>query len=1145
MPALARARRAPAKALAPQADPRFQKLLAQIKTGASKAKQHPPPAKKAAEAQAAAKGPPNEKLAGAKAKQVDKMKEAEGKKPEASGFVAMLRAEIEKVMPKNLEDATKFMQGDEKEQIKGAAEGNVSKQKSDAAGPVQQASTQAPSAAGVPTKEGKPIPGEPAQISPGADAANAVPAPKPDAEISQEQTKKDADQQLKEAKVTPEQLKKANDPRFSAVLEAKSSVDKVAAASPGKYRAGEKAALVAGVSKASAEAKKGLAAVATTKTRSSVTVKSKQQLAKEKDEAERKKVTDTIEGIYNETKAAVEKKLSSLETDVSAIFDRGIDAALASMQAYAKARIDQFYDERYTGIRGAARWLVDKFRDTPEGVKQILREARTRFTGQMDALAVKIGGIVDGRLKDAKAEVAKGQKRIDTYVKGLPKNLQAVGKEAQNAVADRFKELEQGIDNKAQELAEKLAQKYKEAHDKADELSKKIEEENQGAFKGLIDKLGEVVKAIMEFKARLMAVLKKGQEAIELILKDPIGFLGNLIAALKQGFKQFAANILTHLKRGFMEWLFGSLAGAGIQLPSDLSLPSILKLVLDVLGLTYAWIRSEAVKLIGERGVTIIEKLVEYISVTIRGGPAALWEKVKEDIGNLKSMVIDAIQDWIISTIIKQAVIKVVSMFNPAGALVQAVIMIVNVVMFVVERASQIMALVEAVVNSVHAIASGSIGGAANWIEQALARLIPLAISLLASLIGLGGISAKIKGFITKVQGKVRGAVLKWLKKALLYVKKLFGTGRRGAAARGQRDETRDEEGEAIDLPAPMQGASHTLSADKTGTDISMASAKKKLSAKLGTAVSKVKAEKAPTPKQQTKKNQRVAALQALQTSAKAAEKKLKKGMKKAQKKAILDPIVVQIVNYATKFEAKDVEEVLAKEFPGPRAGTYTDLTGYAAAEKADPKRVLPDDTTREAHHAPPVVLGQVLAKELKGAGQDLNKTVAGSGTDLLTASADLAAATGGGGATLPAILVHQQTHRIKPSITGRIHGSELKPKLLAALASQGYTLAELTTTSTGTGLSVKPGEPAFRRQLQRTAKKALNLNTIRKALKTDARTLVKTFFDAAVAQSIGAVQAAVSASVVDGPAGERSSAITKLKSLAKSVWWKKILSVL
>ncbi|RKH33906.1 phage tail protein, partial [Corallococcus llansteffanensis] len=244
-------------------------------------------------------------------------------------------------------------------------------------------------------------------------------------------------------------------------------------------------------------------------------------------------------------------------------------------------------------------------------------------------------------------------------------------------------------------------------HDKADAALKKLEDENKGALKGLVDAIGEIIKILSEFKDKLMAVLRKGADTIMLILKDPIGFLGNLLAAIKQGFNQFVGNIWTHLKRGFMQWLFGSLAEAGIQVPSDLNVWSILKLVLDVLGLTYAWMRGEAVKLVGERNVALVEKLVEYITVTIKGGPQALWEKLKEDLSNLKAMVIDAIQDWLITTIVKQAVTKVLSMFNPAGAFVQAVLAIYNVVMWVIENASRILALIEAIVNSLHAIATG------------------------------------------------------------------------------------------------------------------------------------------------------------------------------------------------------------------------------------------------------------------------------------------------------------------------------------------------------------------------------------------------------------------------------------------------------
>src|SRR5262249_7826531 len=131
--------------------------------------------------------------------------------------------------------------------------------------------------------------------------------------------------------------------------------------------------------------------------------------------------------------------------------------------------------------------------------------------------------------------------------------------------------------------------------------------------------------------------------------------------------------------------------------------------------------------------------------------------------------------NWLIETLVKKATIKLVSMFNPAGAIVQAVLMIYDTVMFLIEKASQIMALVEAVINSVNAIATGAIGGAANWIEQALARTIPMVIGFLAQLIGLGGLSKKVKEFILKVQTAVDKAIDKAIAKVVAVVKKLFG----------------------------------------------------------------------------------------------------------------------------------------------------------------------------------------------------------------------------------------------------------------------------------------------------------------------------------------------------------------------------------
>ena len=107
--------------------------------------------------------------------------------------------------------------------------------------------------------------------------------------------------------------------------------------------------------------------------------------------------------------------------------------------------------------------------------------------------------------------------------------------------------------------------------------------------------------------------------------------------------------------------------------------------------------------------------------------------------------------------------------------------LIVDVVTFVVEKAMQLLDFVEAVVNSLYDIATGAIGTAANWIEQALGRMVPILIGFLGQLLGLGGITEKIKEFIKKIQAKVDKAIDKAIAKVVELVKKLVGAVKAGA----------------------------------------------------------------------------------------------------------------------------------------------------------------------------------------------------------------------------------------------------------------------------------------------------------------------------------------------------------------------------
>ncbi len=254
------------------------------------------------------------------------------------------------------------------------------------------------------------------------------------------------------------------------------------------------------------------------------------------------------------------------------------------------------------------------------------------------------------------------------------------------------------------------------------------------------------------------------------------------------GLKNFMGNIGAHLKKGLMEWLFGALAGAGLQLPDTFDLKGIVSIVLQVLGLTYANFRARAVAIVGEPVVAALEKAAEVFKVIVTEGIPGLWRFIKEKLADLKSMVLDAIFDFIKEKVIIAGVTWVIGLLNPASAFFKACKAIYDIVMFFINRGSQILALVNAVIDSMAAIAKGSIGVAATLVENALAKAIPVAIGFLASLLGLGDISGTIKKTIEKAQAPVNKAI-DWVINGAVKVVKAAGNLVKGLVGGKEKDE--------------------------------------------------------------------------------------------------------------------------------------------------------------------------------------------------------------------------------------------------------------------------------------------------------------------------------------------------------------------
>ncbi|WP_051315149.1 eCIS core domain-containing protein [Algoriphagus terrigena] len=288
----------------------------------------------------------------------------------------------------------------------------------------------------------------------------------------------------------------------------------------------------------------------------------------------------------------------------------------------------------------------------------------------------------------------------------------------------------------------------------------------------IVQILVEVLLVVMNFPIDTVnQIIANARSAFEDIKRDPIGFLKNLLAAVKQGFVQFFDNIVTHLLGGLRDWLFGELATAGITPPADLSFQSILGFVLDVLGLSMDNVWERLALKIGQERVDQIRGAIDtlsgiwtFIKDVWERGPIAIWEYVQEQLSNLWTMVLEQIQNWIMTRIVEQVVSRLLSMLDPTGimAVVNSFIAFYRAVQSFIEKLREMLEIVNSFVAGVANIARGNIGDAANFLEAALARAVPVAIGFLANQVGLRGLGTRIAEMIGGLRDRVNAAI-DWL----------------------------------------------------------------------------------------------------------------------------------------------------------------------------------------------------------------------------------------------------------------------------------------------------------------------------------------------------------------------------------------------
>ncbi len=220
-------------------------------------------------------------------------------------------------------------------------------------------------------------------------------------------------------------------------------------------------------------------------------------------------------------------------------------------------------DKRYSGFRGKLRWVKDKFKGLPEEGLNIFKESRKLYVSKMQGVISSIADTIGTELGKAKARIKQGRSEFKAEVDKLPEDLKKCGQEAAKDFEGKFEDLETKVNDKSDELVQTLAQKYTEALNKVDDEIKKLQDANKGLIAKAKDAIVGAIKTIMELKNLLMGILAKAASAIGKIIKDPIGFLGNLVKAVDAGLNLFTSNILDHLKKGLVAWLLGTATKEG------------------------------------------------------------------------------------------------------------------------------------------------------------------------------------------------------------------------------------------------------------------------------------------------------------------------------------------------------------------------------------------------------------------------------------------------------------------------------------------------------------------------------------------------------------------------------------------------------
>ncbi|WP_110084952.1 DUF1524 domain-containing protein [Streptomyces sp. NRRL WC-3549] len=746
---------------APAQAPGFRAVKADVAAKKHRMAAHAPAAAESKASQDAAVAPPDDKEAQGKTANAEKMNAAKPGAFDKKAFIDAVNQAIAAQAPKNLDEADTFSTSGKADRVKAEVDGKVTDGRESSAKDIDTATKAPPDTSAAKDKPVTPLTPDQPPGNPGApSAAAAIPDRQPAAVTDFSEGPAQNDRAMADADVTEEQLAKGNEPEFDEALSAKKTAEADSAKAPAAGRAAENQQLTAAKANAAASGASAMSALTATRASAGKQVDGGKGETKSKDEKKRAEVTAKLQKVYDTTKKDVETTLSGLDKKVDTAFTSGEKAARDAFTADHKRRMKKYKDRRYSGLLGKGRWVKDKFAGLPKEADDLYQEARKLYVSQMQTVISSVADVIGTELGKAKARIAKGRTDLKAEVDRLPADLKQFGQDAAKDFAGKFDDLEATVNEKSEQLVQDLAQKYTAALNKIDEEIRKLQEANKGLIDKAKDAIVGALKTINELKNLLLGILAKAAGAVIKIIKDPIGFLGNLVSAVGAGLNLFVTNIADHLKTGLVSWLLGTAVKAGLELPQKFDMKGVIQIIGSLLGLTWDNIRARVTrKGVPGEAMSAVETSVPVAKNIAAEGPAGAAKEIQAEAGDLKGTILRKLTSYLIPTVVIAGITWILSLLNPASAFVRAVKGIIDIVTFIVTQGAQIVDFVNAVLDAVVAIANGGAAGVPKMVEVALAASVPLLIGFLASLLGIGSLANKVKSVFHAVSRPVNRAV--------------------------------------------------------------------------------------------------------------------------------------------------------------------------------------------------------------------------------------------------------------------------------------------------------------------------------------------------------------------------------------------------